>query len=277
VRLQVKSEDRGLDDVVGVDASVGIQIGDRSALAEGVDTEGHDRRSEHTAEERERVGGPVGDGHDGRAALALGDERREVADVVGTAAAHRVKPSAVLPGRESFGRSDDDEVRCDLLAVEDADRVDRLGDDRARRDDLDDRAAGRQRLRRVAGVDEPVATGQDRVTPAIETETRLDLLTQNGFLAISGAGQRSANHGVARFLDATVAAAKSAKVNYELLDSVAIYYRRHGANVTSEHGSRVRDHLRAIHKSMRRRKANPALRGVQGIFELKNLPEWLMT
>jgi len=65
--------------------------------------------------------------------------------------------------------------------------------------------------------------------------------------------------------------------NYELLDSVAIYYRRHGANVTSEHGSRVRDHLRAIHKSMRRRKANPALRGVQGIFELKNLPEWLMT
>jgi GT2 family glycosyltransferase len=65
--------------------------------------------------------------------------------------------------------------------------------------------------------------------------------------------------------------------NYEMLDSVAIYYRRHGANITSQHGTRVRDHLRAIHKSMRRRKANPALHGIQGIFELKNLPEWLMT
>lgn len=63
---------------------------------------------------------------------------------------------------------------------------------------------------------------------------------------------------------------------YEMLDSVAIYYRRHGGNITSEHGARIRDHLRAIHKSMRRRKANPALRGIQGIFELKNLPEWLM-
>ena len=71
--------------------------------------------------------------------------------------------------------------------------------------------------------------------------------------------------------------AYTVNINKTLLDSVAIYYRRHGANVTSEHGSRVRDHLRAIHKSMRRRKANPALRGVQGIFELKNLPEWLMT
>lgn len=64
--------------------------------------------------------------------------------------------------------------------------------------------------------------------------------------------------------------------NCEMLDSVAIYYRRHGGNITKEHGIRIRNHLLAIHKSMRRRKADPALRGVQGIFELKNLPDWLM-
>lgn len=63
---------------------------------------------------------------------------------------------------------------------------------------------------------------------------------------------------------------------YELLDSVAIYYRRHTDNVTKEHASRLRNHLRAIHKSMRRRRADPSLRGVQGIFELKSPPGWQM-
>ncbi|QND58134.1 glycosyltransferase family 2 protein [Mesorhizobium huakuii] len=65
--------------------------------------------------------------------------------------------------------------------------------------------------------------------------------------------------------------------NYELLDTVAIYYRRHAGNVTKEHDSRVRNHLRAIHKSMRRRKADPSLREVQGIFELKSASaDWRM-
>jgi glycosyltransferase involved in cell wall biosynthesis len=63
---------------------------------------------------------------------------------------------------------------------------------------------------------------------------------------------------------------------YELLDSVAIYYRRHTDNVTRERASRVRNHLRAIHKSMRRRHADPSLSTVQGIFELKSPPEWQM-
>ncbi|QKD13952.1 glycosyltransferase family A protein [Mesorhizobium sp. NZP2077] len=65
--------------------------------------------------------------------------------------------------------------------------------------------------------------------------------------------------------------------NYELLDTVAIYYRRHAGNVTREHSGRVRNHLRAIHKSMRRRKADPSLREVPGIFELKSpLNDWQM-
>ncbi|WP_164898477.1 glycosyltransferase family A protein [Mesorhizobium sp. M7A.F.Ca.MR.362.00.0.0] len=64
--------------------------------------------------------------------------------------------------------------------------------------------------------------------------------------------------------------------NYELLDAVAIYYRRHAGNVTKEHSGRVRNHLRAIHKSMRRRKADPARREVQGIFELKSPTDWRM-
>jgi glycosyltransferase involved in cell wall biosynthesis len=64
--------------------------------------------------------------------------------------------------------------------------------------------------------------------------------------------------------------------NYELLDTVAIYCRRHAGNMTKERGSRLRNHLRAIHKSMRRRRTNPSLHEVSGIFELKSPPEWQM-
>jgi glycosyltransferase involved in cell wall biosynthesis len=61
---------------------------------------------------------------------------------------------------------------------------------------------------------------------------------------------------------------------YELLDSVAIYYRRHAGNATRENNGRLRDHLRAIHKSMRRRKADPSLREAPGFFEYKSPPDW---
>ncbi len=65
----------------------------------------------------------------------------------------------------------------------------------------------------------------------LEGETGLDLLTQNGFLAISGAGNRSANHGVAQFLDATVAAARFAGVSYEILDGATLRRRYPALNV----------------------------------------------
>jgi len=73
-----------------------------------------------------------------------------------------------------------------------------------------------------------IACGEDRNIRPFATRTPRDLapargrdrhgaLTQNGFLAnFRLAGDASANHGVAKFLDATVAAAKAAKVDYEL-------------------------------------------------------------
>jgi glycosyltransferase involved in cell wall biosynthesis len=64
--------------------------------------------------------------------------------------------------------------------------------------------------------------------------------------------------------------------SYELLDSIAIYCRRHPGNITKDHDRRLRNHLRAIHKSMLRRKADPSLCNVQGIFELKSPPDWQM-
>jgi sarcosine oxidase len=65
----------------------------------------------------------------------------------------------------------------------------------------------------------------------LEAELGVELLTQNGFLAISGAGHRPANHGVAEFLEATAAAAKAANVRYEILDTAAIRQRYPAFNV----------------------------------------------
>jgi sarcosine oxidase len=68
----------------------------------------------------------------------------------------------------------------------------------------------------------------------LEAELGIELLTQNGFLAITGKGERAANHGVSRFLDTTVAAAKAAHVPYELLDTAAIRKRYPAFNVADE-------------------------------------------
>ena len=94
---------------------------------------------------------------------------------------------------------------------------------------------GDTRITRIACGEGPeysaFAARSHEIWRELEAETGLDLLTQNGFLAISGAGQRSANHGVAKFLDATVAAAKAAEVSYELLDSAALRQRYPALNI----------------------------------------------
>ena len=94
---------------------------------------------------------------------------------------------------------------------------------------------GDTRITRIACGEGPeysaFATRSHEIWRALEAETGLELLTQNGFLAISGAGNRSANHGVAKFLDATVAAAKAAQVNYQLLDSATLRQRYPAFNV----------------------------------------------
>jgi glycosyltransferase involved in cell wall biosynthesis len=57
-------------------------------------------------------------------------------------------------------------------------------------------------------------------------------------------------------------------------DTVALYYRRHPGNMTKQADTSLREFMRAIHKSMRRRKADPSLRGVEGIFDVKELANW---
>jgi sarcosine oxidase len=95
---------------------------------------------------------------------------------------------------------------------------------------------GDTRITRIACGEGPeysaFAARSHEIWRELEAKTGLELLTQNGFLAISGGGQRSANHGVAKFLDATMAAAKAAEVNYELLDSAALRQRYPALNVT---------------------------------------------
>ncbi|MBL6617346.1 MAG: N-methyl-L-tryptophan oxidase [Reyranella sp.] len=88
---------------------------------------------------------------------------------------------------------------------------------------------GDTRITRIACGEGPeysaFARRSHEIWRELEAETGLDLLTQNGFLAISGAGERSANHGVAKFLDATAAAARSAGVKYEILDGATLRRR----------------------------------------------------
>jgi sarcosine oxidase len=95
---------------------------------------------------------------------------------------------------------------------------------------------GDTRITRIACGEGPeysaFARRSHEIWRELEAETGMELLTQNGFLAISGGGQRSANHGVAKFLDATVAAAKAAKVSYRLLDAAALRQRYPALNVT---------------------------------------------
>jgi sarcosine oxidase len=94
---------------------------------------------------------------------------------------------------------------------------------------------GDTRITRIACGEGPeysaFAARSHEIWRQLEAETGMELLTQNGFLAISGAGERSANHGVAKFLDATVAAARAAKVDYELLDTAALRQRYPAFNV----------------------------------------------
>ncbi|MER9841996.1 glycosyltransferase family 2 protein [Mesorhizobium australicum] len=61
---------------------------------------------------------------------------------------------------------------------------------------------------------------------------------------------------------------------FVLPDAVSLYYRRHPGNMTKQVDTSLREFLRAIHKSMKRRKADPSLRGIEGIFDVKELANW---
>jgi glycosyltransferase involved in cell wall biosynthesis len=57
-------------------------------------------------------------------------------------------------------------------------------------------------------------------------------------------------------------------------DTVALYYRRHPGNMTKEKNVPFREFMRAVHKSIKRRKADPSLCAVDGIFDFKDLAHW---
>ena len=94
---------------------------------------------------------------------------------------------------------------------------------------------GETRITRIACGEGPeyaaFARRSHEIWRELEGELGVELLTQNGFLAITGRGARAANHGVSQFLDATVSAAKYAHVPYELLDTAAICKRFPAFNV----------------------------------------------
>ncbi|TPM40192.1 glycosyltransferase family A protein [Mesorhizobium sp. B2-3-4] len=61
---------------------------------------------------------------------------------------------------------------------------------------------------------------------------------------------------------------------YVLPDTLALYYRRHAGNMTRQEDVQSREFMRAIYKSMKRRKVDPSLKPIEGIFELKKLADW---
>ena len=62
--------------------------------------------------------------------------------------------------------------------------------------------------------------------------------------------------------------------NYVMPDTVGLYYRRHAGNMTKAPDIPRREFMRALHKSMKRRRADPSLCAIDKIFEVKDLADW---
>ena len=60
---------------------------------------------------------------------------------------------------------------------------------------------------------------------------------------------------------------------YGLTDTVCVYYRRHPGNMTLARDVAMKSFIRAIHKSIIRRKRDPALNSPDGVFDMKQLME----
>ena len=94
---------------------------------------------------------------------------------------------------------------------------------------------GDTRITRVACGEGPeysaFAQRSHQIWRDLEAELGVELFTQNGLLVIFGPGERSHNHGVADFRNATVLAAKKAKLDYEILDTARIRQRYPAFNV----------------------------------------------
>lgn len=81
---------------------------------------------------------------------------------------------------------------------------------------------GETRITRVACGEglayTPLAQRSNLLWREIERESGAELLTQNGFLAVAGKGGRAAKAGNTEFLEVTIAAAKAAGIEYEILE-----------------------------------------------------------
>lgn len=96
---------------------------------------------------------------------------------------------------------------------------------------------GDTRITRIACGEGPeysaFAARSHEIWRALEAETGVELLTQNGLLVLAGPGERAPSHGVPRFLAATIDAADKAGLAYERLDGAALR-RRYPALATGD-------------------------------------------
>ncbi len=96
---------------------------------------------------------------------------------------------------------------------------------------------GETRITRVAcgeGLEySPLAIRANELWREIERETGTSLFTQNGFASIAGK-KRAAKAGNAEFLEVTIAAAKAAGIDYEILDGKEFRRRFPAFNVQDD-------------------------------------------
>mgnify|MGYP001257551104 CR=1 FL=1 len=59
--------------------------------------------------------------------------------------------------------------------------------------------------------------------------------------------------------------------NYRLTDTICVYYRRHAGNMTLQRDVAMRSFIRAVHKSLARRRHDPSLGKPDGVFDMKEL------
>src|SRR5580704_338073 len=76
----------GIDDGVGVDAVMAVELGDRAGLAEALDAERLDAMAAHAAEPAERRRMAVDHGHDAAIARQWREQLLDMAQVLHTAA-----------------------------------------------------------------------------------------------------------------------------------------------------------------------------------------------
>ncbi len=61
------------------------------------------------------------------------------------------------------------------------------------------------------------------------------------------------------------------QAEYQLTDTICVYYRRHPGNMTRNTTVAMKCFMRAVHKSLSRRRLNPGLKIPVDVFDLQEL------